>query len=105
MKVRPRAAQSRLAVALLMRELQVGPSTPKTLCAAAFLASDLAASRLHSDRVAFCRDDVPTTLLGTSTHVTADFADRLSMKKTAQTIMRKASDRAILNSSKKAKEE
>ncbi len=99
MKVRPRAAQSRLAVALLMRELQVGPSASKTWCAAASRASDLAATGSHSDRIDFRIAVVPTTLLGASTQIGADFADRLSMNKAAQAMRRKASDRPIFNSS------
>jgi hypothetical protein len=99
-QVMPALAQSRLAVAALMRAVQVGPSPSRTWCAAASRASDLAAAGSHSDRIDFRIAVVLTTLLGASTQVTADLADRPSRNKAAQAITRKTSDRPMFDSLK-----
>ena len=89
MKAIPASAQIRLAVALRMRELQIGPSASKTWSAAAPRASRLAASRSQFDRIDFRIALVPTTLFDTSTQVATARAGRLSMNKAAHAMTRK----------------
>jgi hypothetical protein len=60
----------------------------------------LAAAGSHSDRIDFRIAVVLTTLLGASTQVTADLADRPSRNKAAQAITRKTSDRPMFDSLK-----